>query len=80
MVTDVPTREGLSLNIDVVDCIFANQRQNCRDRSAQNRMVPQSQRRISASMTEIEQERRGLCAGVRSPVHHGFKTPGVAAE
>jgi hypothetical protein len=37
-------------------------------------MIPQSLRLISASMTAIEEERRGLCAGGLSRFHHGFKT------
>ena len=43
-------------------------------------MIPQSLRLIIASMTAIEEERRGLCAVVLSRFHHGFKTPAVTAE
>jgi hypothetical protein len=79
-VTDESTREDLSLYFDVVNYTLANQRQNRRGKPHKTGMIPQSLHLISASMTAIEEERRGLCAGVLSRFHHGCKTPAVTAE
>jgi hypothetical protein len=55
------TTQGLSLNFDVIDYTLANQRRNRRQNYTQNRMIPQSLRPISASMTASEEKHRGFC-------------------